>query len=139
MVIFRYTRAFTLVELLIVVAIIGILAAISYPAYTNYLVKTHRADVQTEIISLAHDFSSYKMAKGNFDGLTLKGGGTSISYPANNSLYTITLDSDELTWELKAEPNSGTSQANSGAITLDSTGKQCWEKTSGACEPWDGK
>ncbi len=139
MVIFRYRQAFTLVELLIVIAIIGVLAAISYPAYTKYLVKTHRTDVQAEMISLAHDFSSYKSAKGNFDGLTLKSGGTSVSYPANKSLYTITLDSDELGWKLKAEPNASTIQANSGAITLDSTGKQCWEKTSGACEPWDGK
>lgn len=136
MVIFKSIKAFTLLEVLIVVAIIGILAAISYPAYTNYLIKTNRTDVQAEMVSLAHDFSSYKMAKGNFDDLTLKGGGASINYPDNKPLYTITLDSDELSWELKAEPNTGTIQADSGAITLDSTGKQCWEKISGACEPW---
>lgn len=44
---------FTLIELMIVLAIIGILAAIAYPSYTEYVRKSHRADAQAALMELA--------------------------------------------------------------------------------------
>ncbi len=47
-------KAFTLVELLIVVAIIGILVSIAYPNYQNYVIKTRRDDAKGALLGFAN-------------------------------------------------------------------------------------
>lgn len=132
-------RGFTLIELMIVVAIVAIIAAIAFPSYTQYKVRTNRAEVQSEMLQIAQRLQSYHVINNNYTNAKLDNGGMLKDYPLSNPVYEIKLSVEAQDYTLTAEPKSGTIQANSGAIVLDSTGKQCWEKTSGACEPWDGK
>lgn len=121
--------AFSLIELMIIVAIIGVLAAIAYPSYTEYVKRTYRTDMQSEMMQQAQRLQSYYVIKHHYTGATLNN--------VANDRYDLELNATVQTWTMTAKPKG--QMANTGNITLDSLGKQCWEKTSGACEPWDGK
>ncbi len=137
-------NGFTLIELMIVVAIIGILAAIAYPSYLNYKVRTHRTDAQAEMIAIGQSLSQYKATSGNYSNATI-----AIIYGANvtpksgTALYDLTLNVTASTWELIASPKPGTSQVGNGDIILNSQGQKCWTKgttcTPSATSNWDGR
>lgn len=140
----KYSLGFTLIELMIVVAIIAVLAAIAYPSYTQYKIRTNRADVQSEMMNIAQRLQSYYVVNHNYTSATLDNGTTSKDYPISNPVYRVTLVPSGQTYTLTAEPISGTVQAGNGNVILDSQGRKCWTKTTTACVPsatsnWDGK
>lgn len=125
-----HQQGFTLIEMMIVVAIIGVLAAIAYPSYQRYVVKTKRTDMMSEIQNIASQIESRKLAQGNYKDITTSD--LAVGYPKGQALYTVTIGnaagvtSSDLTskWQITATPQSG-QMVGDGPLTLNYQGIKC--------------
>jgi type IV pilus assembly protein PilE len=119
-------HGFTLIELMIVVLIVGILASIAYPMFTEQLVKASRSAAQSFMMEVASRQERHLLdARGYTE--TLGSGGLNMSIPPDVSrAYAVTLVADNTStppvFTVVAAPIPGTRQQNDGILSLDSFG-----------------
>lgn len=127
-------RGFTLIEMMITLAVLGIIVAIAVPSYKQYVIRNNRAAVQAEMLQIAALMERYKSQQLTYLGanniVTLYGAN---GYPRTGArLYTFNLQPSPngVTWVLTALPEGTQLAAQDGALMLDNAGRRCWSKAS---------
>jgi type IV pilus assembly protein PilE len=113
---------FTLIELMITVAIIGILAMVAFPSYQNYVRKSMRASAQSHMLAVAAKQEQFMLDRKAYT-TTLGSGGVNIDMPSEiTSRYTfaVTLGTTPPSYTITATAIGA--QAVDGDLTLASTG-----------------
>jgi len=122
---------FTLIELMITVAIVGILASIAYPSYQNHVRKGARASAQAAMLQIADRQSQYLLDARNFAVGPGALAALNVTVPTDVTVkYTVTVKAADGTdtpstppsYTIRATPVSGGQQAQDGELTLTHTG-----------------
>lgn len=131
-------QGFTLVEIMIVVAIIGVLAAIAFPSYQRYVIKTKRVDMMSEMQNIATEIQSRKLVQGSYSNDLIAGLGG--NFPRQGpALYTISFTPNPLTseWRIIATPNPNSQMANDGILSLNYQNNKCRGTVCGTGTAWN--
>jgi len=132
----RALRGFTLIEVMIALAVIAILSAIAYPQYTQQVVRASREAAQAELLELAAiqekiyiNSSGYASSiSGAYNGTSAGGLGVT-SGKSRDGRYTFSLTAAGQNYTLTATPVGGTTQAADGELTLAGSGQRLWRGT----------
>lgn len=132
-------KGFTLIELMIVVAIVGILTAIAYPSYLSFIQDARRTDAEADLLDLAQ----WMERRFTVDGRYTTASGARPTLPFVKSpkdgaelFYDLSVAASTSSYTLFAAPAAPGPQANdrcgtlsvsqTGATSETGTGTDCW-------------
>ena len=127
----REMLGFTLVELMIVAAVIAILAAIAIPNYSKYVVRSNRAAAKQFLLTVASKQEQYRLDAGQYATAIFgsAAGSLNLVQPTETNRYDFTLDACAVpparctTYLVRATPKAAlAAQVADGELTIDNLG-----------------
>jgi type IV pilus assembly protein PilE len=122
-------RGFTLLEVMIVCVIVGILAAITLPAYQKYIIRANRSAAQRFMMDVANREEQYLNNMRSYVGGSTVFTSSGLSFPVPSEItdrYDFAVVANDAccgpfpNWQITATPKGA--QASDQAMTLDSRG-----------------
>lgn len=125
---------FTLLEVLITVAIIGILSTMAMASYQGYMERTYRVSAQTTLMDLTQRLERHYTDENTYDGFALDTSQETVLNGGGEAMYAITLDidTDGQGYTLTATPQGSQEDEECGTLTVDQVGRRtpntpgCW-------------
>ncbi|MEW5754836.1 MAG: type IV pilin protein [Pseudomonadota bacterium] len=113
----RAQQGFTLIELMVAVAIVGILAAVAVPSYTQHMQKSRRAEAQSYLMDLSQRQQQYLLDMRSYAATEAALNMTTPASVAKNYTIAIAVGAGTPpTFTITATPKAGSAQA--GDVTL---------------------
>jgi type IV pilus assembly protein PilE len=130
------TKGFTLIELVIVVAIVAILAAIVLPSYRNYVFRAHRADGKELAMRVAAAEERYFTNRNVYTGNIV----SDLQFTSDKSekgYYTVAVNpaNADQTYEMRLSPAGTQVDDKCGVLIINNTGFKSFsgDETNGKC------
>jgi len=139
----KSSSGFTLIELMITVAIVAILASVALPSYRNHVIRGNRSAAQAQMMDLANREQQYLLAERSYTS-TIGTGGLGVTIDSDVSkFYTVSIsldcDGDGATdtvpcYRISATPITTQMQKDDGTLIVDSYGNKTRDGEAGK---WD--
>lgn len=118
-------RGFSLMELMIAVAVMAILTVIAYPSYNNYIASAKRAEAKAALLEAAQYLERQFTAEGNYAGGNLASAGlATLPKEGDGAYYNLALNASGGRYTLTAIPTGAMNGDPCGLLTLDQGGQQ---------------
>jgi type IV pilus assembly protein PilE len=125
----RSSLGFTLIEMLIVVTMIGILAAIAIPNYSAYIQRGHRSEAKGVLMQGAQWMERFRTENNRYDRAP---NGTAVALPASlqrspasgGLRYTVAVVADDRSYLLTATPTGAQTGDQCGSFTINQVGQR---------------
>ena len=136
------TRGFTLIELMVALAIFSLISSIAIPMYTQYSQRSFRTELMSELLGCAQALERFNAINFTYVGAVDNDGDGSADAGANNGApaedvcdvfssirggrYNVNIVTTVDTYDFTATPIG--SMADTGPLTLDEAGNRTWDE-----------